>query len=127
MTNVDTNYFLRWLLGDIADQADQANAFLQGSENNSVNLTSAVLAEIIYGLRSYGYERNRIALTLLAVLELECLACDKTVYSKAVELFGSTTLDFVDCYLVADAVTHQRQLKTFDKKMQLAYLNIQKS
>lgn len=96
-TLVDANIVLRYMLRDddkmfrIAEQAIRDGAFL----------LPEVLAEIVYVLLGvYSVPRAELA-SQLRILLREVQSGHPEVLNAALETFGSTKLDFVDCHLAA--------------------------
>ncbi len=111
MEYLDTNILVRYLTKDDPNLAARAYAFLQEVEQGTraVAMTEAVLAEAIYVLSSkrlYNIPRPEIVKRLLPVILLKslrigCKPSDKQVYTDALHLYETTTLDFPDVLTVA--------------------------
>src|SRR5947209_5620587 len=107
MKFLDTNLIIRYLTRDDPAKAARAYAFLQEVEkgNEVVTTTEAVIAEIVHVLSSkriYNYPRADIVKRLLPVLQLKGLRfLDKNICIDALVLYAQTTIDFVDCLVVA--------------------------
>lgn len=112
-TLLDANAVLRYVLGDVPEQADEtAEAVKHGAE-----VTAEVVAECVYVLAGY-YEVPRVEISgvLLDVLD-EAKCTRKEAVAEALRAFGSCNLDFVDCILLAEATVNRRDVLTFDKKL----------
>ena len=114
MIRIDANVVLRFFIKDILDQALQAKRIL---ENENVLLANEVIAEIVYVLEKvYKKERNYIYYALYKlIIQRNILNFDKQFVLKALEVYNSTKLDFVDCLLCA--YSEVDEIKTFDKKL----------
>lgn len=111
---LDTNYVLRYLLKDVPDMFEVAyNEIMHG--NCSVH--PEVIAEVVYVLKSV-YKVDRIEISNAMICFLDEVICDKReVVIKGLLLFGETTLDFVDCLLIAYNQCYGYEILTFDKKV----------
>ena len=110
---LDANAILRYLLNDIEEQAETVE---QAIKNGAYTIPE-VMAEVVYVLSGvYECERKEISDTIRVLLD-EIDISDKPVILSALDLFGSTNLDYVDCILVARAVVLNENVLTFDKKL----------
>jgi predicted nucleic acid-binding protein len=104
---LDTNIIIRYLTQDNPAQGQRAYAFLQQVEQGSVEVTTteAVIAEVVHVLSSkvlYGVPRQDIRTRLTAVIRLKGLKLRyKGMYLRALDLYATTNLDFVDALTVA--------------------------
>lgn len=107
MRYLDANVILRYLTQDNPVQGQRAYAFLQKVEAGEIEATTteAVLAEVVHVLSSkvlYNLPRAEIATRLGAVIALKGLRVrGKGVYLRALDVYATTRLDFVDALLVA--------------------------
>ena len=110
---VDANVILRYLLGDHEEMAEEVRSvILAGAET-----VPAVLAEVVYVLDGvYGVPRAEIAAALLDLLD-DVLVEPAGEMRTAVRTYGKTSLDFVDCMLVAACAESGRRVLTFDRKL----------
>ena len=110
---VDASVILRYLLGDHEEMAEEARSvILAGAET-----VPAVLAEVVYVLDGvYGVPRVEIAAALLDLLD-DVLVEPAGEMRTAVRTYGKTSLDFVDCMLVAACAESGRRVLTFDRKL----------
>ena len=113
---IDANVILRHLLRDIEEQAEQARIIIAGGAYT----TAEVLAEVVYVLEKlYLVPREKIVLALSALLgEVSVEHVDAVL--KALEVFQSQRLDFVDCVLIGRACVLGDDVFTFDKKLNKA-------
>ena len=113
---VDANVILRHLLRDVEEQSAQARIIIAGGAFT----TTEVLAEVVYVLQGvYKVPRGRIAEALTALLG-EVLTEHADVVEKALAIYASGSLDFVDCVLIARALILGDDVFTFDKKLNAA-------
>ena len=113
---VDANVILRHLLRDVEEQSAQARIIIAGGAFT----TTEVLAEVVYVLQGvYKVPRGRIAEALTALLG-EVLTDHADVMEKALAIYASGSLDFVDCVLIARALILGDDVFTFDKKLNAA-------
>jgi predicted nucleic acid-binding protein len=118
---IDTNILLRLILDDDPDLTRQAREIYKNATHESLEVLSMSIAEIVYILRSLGYERVGISNAIIVLMYTDAFLFDRLALEPALNIFAQTKLDFVDCYLVADAISHGKELKTFDKKMRREY------
>ena len=113
---VDANVILRHLLRDVEEQSAQARIIIAGGAFT----TTEVLAEVVYVLQGvYKVPRGRIAEALTALLG-EVLTDHADVMEKALAIYASGSLDFVDCVLIARAMILGDDVFTIDKKLNAA-------
>lgn len=104
---LDTNIIIRYLTQDNPALGQRAYAFLQQVEQGSVEVTTTevVIAEVVHVLASkvlYHTPRADIRSRLTAVINLKGLRLRyKGMYLRALDLYATTNLDFVDALTVA--------------------------
>lgn len=100
MVLIDTNIVLRFLLQDHETLSLQAKDII---DNHITICLNAVLYEVIHVLQSvYQIDRQRIADKLLVLFENSIIESENTqVTIKALTIFKETSLDFMDCLLLA--------------------------
>ena len=116
MQLIDANIILRYLLHDneqqrvLADEAIKAGSFT----------TIEVIAEVVHVLsRVYKVSRAEISWAIHCVL-LDVKVENLKSLRYALGLFNQTTLDFVDCLLVAYHKVADVEILSFDKKLNSA-------
>jgi predicted nucleic-acid-binding protein len=116
MQYVDANYTLRYLLNDDKTQAPAAASVI---ESGTAELAVETVPEIVYVLTGrYGIPRREVAEHMTEFIEGSGILIErKNSMLKAIELFASTTMDFVDCMLAARAIVEHAHIHTFDKKL----------
>lgn len=114
MTRIDTNYIIRYLINDNIEMADIAEDILT---NKKVFISNEILAEVVYVLLGvYKTSKDEIADRLNQLIDFENISTsDDYVVKKALEIFKTKNLDFVDCLLCA--YSRQDAIVTFDKKL----------
>ena len=117
MVLLDTNAILRYMLQDDREMADSVELQLL---NNACYIPVEVVAEFVYVLlKVYGVERNVIAQAVARIADADNVRLAQSgVVCHALNVFASSTLDFVDCLLVGYAKEKQYNVFTFDKKLQ---------
>ncbi len=122
MRFLDANVLLRYLTKDHPDHSQRAYAFLQRVETGEIEatITEAVLAEVVHVLSSktlYNLPRTDIQDRLVAMLTLKGMRLRaKGTYIRALDLYATTNVDFVDALLVAQVEqTKDATLVSFDR------------
>ena len=104
---LDTNVIIRYVTNDNPDQSARSLAFLQEVEagRQTVTTCEGVLVEAVQVLESkrlYNFPRSDIQATLADLIAMRGLQLPhKPTYLRALELYASTNLDFVDALGVA--------------------------
>jgi len=107
MEYLDTNVILRYLTQDDPSQADRARLFLEQVQSGTITVTTseAVIAEVVYVLSSralYDLPRPDIKTHLANIISLRGLKLpNKRTYLRALDLYETANLDFVDALNVA--------------------------
>ncbi|MCD8022058.1 MAG: PIN domain-containing protein [Lachnospiraceae bacterium] len=110
---IDANVILRYLLKDHPQMSESAR---QTIAEGAFTLPE-ILAEVVYVLKGgYEVERKEIAQVLIDFLE-EISLENKELYREALTIFAETSLDFVDCILIARQIILGDEIVTFDKKL----------
>ena len=105
--HVDTDVLVRYVTGDDPAKQAAAAALLERVAQGDLALRAplTVVANAVHVLSSrnlYAMSRPGVAEALLAIVEPpEFLLDDKSVVLRALEVFGSTRLDFGDAMIVA--------------------------
>ena len=118
---LDTNYILRYLLNDIPKQADIAENYFQKAKDGRISIAVSLFASIecIFILtKVYGFEKNKIVKELSSFAKLPYLDIEKReLIIKSLSLYQKTNLGFVDILFLLEAITNNKKLLTFDKKL----------
>jgi len=117
MVLFDTNVILRYILRDNLAMTEKIKRQLS-IEIGYVPIE--VIAEVVYVLsKVYKVERNIISQIITDITNTDKIRIiDTNVVQHALEVFASSSLDFVDCLLVGYAKEKQYFVFTFDKKLQ---------
>ncbi|MCL5075719.1 MAG: PIN domain-containing protein [Chloroflexi bacterium] len=104
---LDTNLIIRYLTQDNPEQAERAYRILQQLEAGTLTVTTseAIIIEAVQILSSkalYNLPRQDIRTHLTTIIALRGLKLpNKRVYLRALDLYVSTNLDFIDALNVA--------------------------
>ncbi len=114
MILLDANYILRFLLKDNLEMYEISKECIA---NNQCKVLSEVFAEVVFVLlKVYNIDRIEIKDTLQSFVGFDNIIIDnKSDIVKALEIFESKKLDFVDAILCAKS--NKYHIKTFDKKL----------
>ena len=113
MKLLDANAILRFLLNDIKEQAAEVAQAVRGGAIT----TPEVLAEVVYVLSGlYGMPRNEVSWVLHCVL-MDVKVENARALRYALGVFNRTSLDFVDCLLMAYHKVNGIDVLSFDKKL----------
>ncbi|MBR4824889.1 MAG: PIN domain-containing protein [Spirochaetaceae bacterium] len=114
MVYADANIIIRYIINDdeiMANKADEA------INSRTLFVLPEVFAEIIYVLtKVYGIERTDVADSMLQLLDF-VFTNVPDVMKMAFCNYKETKLDFVDCILAAYAISDDKQILSFDKKL----------
>jgi len=116
MRLIDANILLRYLLNDNMQQKVLADEAIQ----NGSCTTIEVIAEVVHVLlRVYKVSRSEISMAIHHIL-LDVKVENLKSLRYAMGLFNQTSLDFVDCLLVAYHKVLGVDILSFDKKLNSA-------
>ena len=111
---IDANIILRCILNDNEELTLKAREII---ENNFCFAPTEVIAEVVYVLlKVYNIPRNEIKNTLFNVFDFVENE-DKNILKQALIFFEQTKLDFVDCILASYNFIENKEITTFDKKL----------
>jgi len=119
---VDTNVFLRYLLGDYEPHSQVAAELIEEAAKGSqcLSTSATVVFESMFTLtKTYKIGRDAAAQGLREILELESIViADKAALIHAFDLFAVfKQLSFADCYHAALSLEHNNgEIYTFDKE-----------
>ncbi len=113
MQLIDTNVILRVILNDIPEQASQAVSIIE----NGAYTKPEIIAEVVYVLSGvYSASREKVKSYIHSILEVVlCENSECILY--AIDLYAETSLDFVDCLLIAYHKINNETIFSFDKKL----------
>jgi predicted nucleic acid-binding protein len=101
---VDTNLFIRFLTLDDPEKAGRCKILFEKARAGDIKLYTSemVIAELVWVLQSpgtYNQKPERIRELLLPLLTMKNLNFpNKKLYPAILELFASTTIDYIDAY-----------------------------
>ena len=97
MQLIDTNVILRFVLNDNAEMAKRATEVIESGAYTKPE----VIAEVVYVLKSvYSTPKDKIKSIIRGLSDIIRIE-DSDCVVHAIDLFSSTSLDFVDCLLIA--------------------------
>jgi predicted nucleic-acid-binding protein len=117
----DTNVILRYLLADVPEQFDKAEAFFEqvrvGKQRALV--LESVIVECVYVLtKFYQVPKGQTVSILIDFLQYKGIVnSDRETLVAGLRLFAENSLDLVDCLLLARARLHGEAVFTFDKAL----------
>jgi len=116
MKLLDTNMILRFLLNDNEEMNAKVTEII---ETESVKVTTEVIAEVVYVLKSvYKLDRSIIANAIIKFLNVSTVESDNhAVIEAGLRKYSEVSLDFVDCLLIAYHTEQGYEICTFDKKL----------
>ncbi|MCL1813100.1 MAG: hypothetical protein FWG29_06210 [Treponema sp.] len=109
---------MRWLLGDIPEQAALVTALINSETN--ITVADAALIETVFVLEKLKkISRETIKKAITVVVEKESISCNRELFIDVLSVYtGHPKLSFTDCYLEGLArKTMASPLLTFDKKL----------
>lgn len=119
---VDTNYFLRFLLGDNLRQCEVATKLFTAAAKGEVLLASSVVVmfEVYWVLTDYYKIRNEdLAEKLWKVLSLSVDFENRGILMMAIKEMKGHNFDLEDSFNMSYALSLEvDEFKTFDKKLQ---------
>ena len=118
---VDTNVIIRLLTRDDPLKGAEAESLFSHVEQGSLTLAApdTVIADAVFVLASphnYNFHRNQIAAMLIPLVKLTNFHVDnRDVVMRALEIYGSVTIDFGDAMIVASMeATGATELYSYD-------------
>lgn len=117
----DTNFILRYLLRDNEAHFAKAAEYFEKVRigKDSALIAESVLVECLYVLtKHYKVPRAEAVKSLYGILLYKgVINHNREVLTRALTLFAETTLDPVDCLLVAMTAIEETTVKTFDQAL----------
>lgn len=126
---IDTNYFLRLLIGDIEKQSKAAKQIFRDGAAGKVKLfTSTIVFFEIYWVLSSFYQKKKTELIelLTNILKMSFINLEeRELLQEAVKLFKKSNLDLEDSYnLVYAKRNNASKFISFDKKLTKKFSSI---
>lgn len=116
---VDTNVFLRLILDDIPQQADEAEELIKQAKNQKIKLIvpQIVIFEIEFALEKYyGFAKSEIIDKLSSIVSAKYLNIEnKDIFNMSIKLYEKSNLSLVDCFLKSYSVNTDSEVFSFDK------------
>lgn len=118
---LDTNLFLRYLVNDQHQMADQVEKLFLRAEKGEVGLVTGppVFFELAWTLRSF-YKKSKTYIyeCLLSIMGIPGLKMlDAEILEEALKIYKDSATDFSDAYLAASAkIVKADCIATFNKK-----------
>lgn len=129
MIFVDTNYFLRFFIGQPQDQHLEAKALFHKGALGDVELcTSLVVFFEVYWVATsfYAFKREKVTSFLRNMLTMEFIRLEnRDILADAVSTYEKTSFDLEDAYNLAYA--HSVQVKdfaTYDKQLKKKFQSL---
>ena len=117
----DTDYILRYLLRDNESHYIEAAEFFENvrSGKELALLAESVMVECLYVLtKHYKVPRAESAKSLYGVLLYKGIVNpNREILTKTLTLFAETTLDPVDCLLIAMTSIEGHSVRSFDRAL----------
>lgn len=112
----DTNILVRYLTGDDAKAAAKATEIIR----NGVEVIPETIPEVLYVLTSkilYAIPRPDAAKAIIVLLDDISIDRETTIRNALNNIFGETRLDYVDCLLIAEGLSADTEIMSFDRKL----------
>lgn len=118
---IDANIILRFLRSDDTLLFERATSLFTDAQNGKLScyVDEVTVAEVVWVLTSvYKTKREDIARSLETLLAQEWVVNPrKNTLLRAIAFYRMSTLNYVDCWLLAVVEEKGTTLETFDKKM----------
>ena len=118
---MDTNAFVRFILQDIPEQADEVEELFKKAQLKKIELfvPQIVIFEILHALEKYySFPKNTVIEKLSSVISAKYLMIqNRILLKKALEIFKQKNLDLADCFIFAYSEDKNAELFTFDKAL----------
>ena len=111
----DTNILVRYLTGDDEKAAAKATEII----SNGVGVVPETIPEVLYVLTSktlYAIPRQVAAAAVLTLLDDISVERKETIRT-ALNIYSETRLDYVDCLLIAEGLSSDTEIISFDQKL----------
>ena len=117
---LDTNIFLRHLLGDHPAQSPRATAYIHGIEQGRrrARISDIVIFEVVFTLeRGYRRSKAEIQFAVLPLIELPGIVlAGKRKFREVFRLYVEQNISFADAYhVVLMKSLHLRRIVSFDR------------
>jgi predicted nucleic acid-binding protein len=116
--SLDTNCLLRWLLGDLPEQAEAVTRLLASQDTFAV--ADAVIIEVVFVLEKLKkIDRELIQKAVMAIMARANIKCSRELFEETMPIYvDHPKLSVMDCYLSVLAKRDKAlPLYTFDRKL----------
>lgn len=111
---IDTNIFLRVLIGDDKNQFEECTLFLKAVKNNRVEAVTAtiVLAEIAWTLSSYfGFSKQKTIQGVRSIINLRGLKIiDRYDHLLTLFLYEKYSVKYIDALIASNELIQNKEL-----------------
>src|SRR3989338_9206707 len=123
---IDANIIIRFLLHDHPSLSSLAKSIFLKAEQGKIKLylDEVVIAEVIWTLSSF-YQIKKADLVDRMEKLLSCnwvINPKKNMVHKALQLYASSNLDYIDCWVYTVSKSRGIALEIFDKKLKKLFL-----
>lgn len=120
MISLDTNVMVRIFVDDPQCPEQNSKARQIVSKYETVYVTQIVQVETVWVLsRAYGFSRADIERALESMLNNSAFRLEnETIFATALQLYGSSNIDFADALILQNSVQQNLKLLSFDRKLQ---------
>lgn len=111
----DTNIIVRYLTGDDEKSAAKATEIIK----QGIEIVPETIPEVLYVLTDktlYAIPRTVAAEAVLTLLDDISVEKHETI-RQALNIYAETSLDYVDCLLIAEGLSPETQILSFDRKL----------
>ena len=119
---IDTNYLLRFLLRDIPAQSKIVRDYFIAAEKHEIQITVPLLVfvEIDFALRKlYSFKKEKVIKMMREIMDNISLSIEKKELLVGVlQFYSSKNISFVDAIFCYQARLENKELLTFDRKLQ---------
>lgn len=118
---LDTNYLLRFILGDVDRQEEKVKSLFLAANQKKVSLYCSALSlfEINWVLSSvYAFDSGKVIQVLQNILKLNFIEFEhEKVFSLALDVYQNSRVSLEDCFHLAYTKAYNMKIATFDKKL----------
>lgn len=118
---IDTNVLLRFLLGDVKDQAEVAKDLFIKARRGEATITIPLLVyvETVFALiKLYRFPKNKVIEILTDIIDLPFIQIEnRDLMREALIYYRDSPVGFVDALVAVQAKQKGMTLITFDKKL----------
>ena len=118
---LDTNAILRFLTQDRPKEAKEVELLFKRAQKNqiTIEISEPVFIETAVMLRNYfKFPKEKVVIMLETILSLEWIKIENLQFvSQAISLYSITSLDLIDCLVLARARSKNQSIFTFDQTL----------